>query len=231
MMRKLTLLVLLVVFSMASAGANAASYLRTDGVVVDPIQLRSSNGNHPYSGANLEPFAELENADLWNAVLHDADLAYANLRGANLNGAHLENSSLVGTILVGANFGASDLTDSNLMGARLNGAYLDGAGLSSASLREADLEGASLRYAYVNSADLTEARLLGTSLHGVEFLANTVGLPYYDALTDFTDTWFGASGSSSPFDPVAAGWTLIPEPSTALLLGLGLVGMAARRRV
>ncbi|HIM00327.1 MAG TPA: PEP-CTERM sorting domain-containing protein, partial [Myxococcales bacterium] len=33
-----------------------------------------------------------------------------------------------------------------------------------------------------------------------------------------------------PFDPVAAGWTLIPEPSTALLLGLGLVGLGVRRR-
>jgi hypothetical protein len=40
--------------------------------------------------------------------------------------------------------------------------------------------------------------------------------------TDFTGTGF---------DPVAAGWTLVPvpEPGTALLMGLVLAGLALRR--
>jgi len=32
------------------------------------------------------------------------------------------------------------------------------------------------------------------------------------------------------FDPEAAGWTLVPEPGTTLLMGLGLPGLASRRR-
>ena len=50
---------------------------------------------------------------------------------------------------------------------------------------------------------------------------STTGEPFYDLNTDFTGTGF---------DPVAAGWTFVPEPGTALLMGLGLAGLASRRR-
>ena len=43
----------------------------------------------------------------------------------------------------------------------------------------------------------------------------------YNANTDFTGTFF---------DPVAAGWNLIPEPSTAFLLSFGLAATAMSRR-
>ena len=61
---------------------------------------------------------------------------------ANLEGADLGCANLMGADLRGANLGCSDLEGADLSSADLEGANLEGADLSSANLRGANLIGA-----------------------------------------------------------------------------------------
>ena len=93
LMHKLAL-ILISAISLASSSAFAASYQQNDGTIVDRFRAldpATGNfaGNHPYSGNNLEPFADLFNANLTNADLSLASLSDAILTGANLSGANL----------------------------------------------------------------------------------------------------------------------------------------------
>jgi hypothetical protein len=135
---------------------------------------------------------------------------FAFLTSANLSYANLSDAALRDVILFGAN-----LSNANLSGANLSNANLGGADLSNANLF-----GAELRFASLFGADLSNAILVN-----VRHLHQTFGSgsTLYNANTDFTGTFF---------DPVAAGWTLvpIPEPNTALLLSLGLTGLSWKGR-
>ena len=204
-------------FSLVASGANAASYQSVHWTIVDPIQNRWNGtvpgGDHAYAGANLEPNADLSYADLTDAYLYEANLIAANLTGADLNNADLRYADLTN----------ADLYEANLIYADLTGVYLEGADLS-----YADLSGAHLHFTNWFAANLTGADLNNANLYDAYDLGYSTGSAYYNAETDFTNAW--ADSGSTLFDPVAAGWTFVPEPSTALLLGIGMMGLGMRRR-
>ena len=130
------------------------------------------------------------------------DLSGVDLRFADLDSANLVQSTLV----------SADLTSIDLDHADLSLADLTDATLTEATLRFSDWTGSTLDGADFSGAQLTNAVGLGQAL----------GQGLYSVQTDFSGTGF---------DPVVAGWTLIPEPTTAVLLGMGLVLISIRHPV
>ena len=217
---KVVLALLAMAILLLTTGAQAASYLRTDGLRVDPIQYVFGGDVLYYSGPNLEPgvdlpdYAYLYSASLIDASLSNANMVLALLADANLSGADLRDVALA----------SADLSDANLTGADLTGAFLHDALLQRANLTDANLSGADLYLAYMGGADLS-----GADLTGATYVGAIGGTPYYDAETDFTNAWEQWTNSSL-FDPVAAGWTFVPEPTFVLLQLTALLTLAGLRR-
>ena len=125
-------LVVIAVTLLSGSVARAASYLKTDGTIVDPI-LDTYGIPHSHSGNNLEPVAWLPLANLTNAYLDSANLFDADLTNADLFFADLGNADLAYANLTSASLSYADLFNANLSYANLTNAELDNANLSHAT--------------------------------------------------------------------------------------------------
>ena len=119
----------------------------------------------------------------------------------------------------------------DLVYAGLAYADLSSADLSNADLSHANLSNASLSYSNLSSTLLYSADLSGTASWlwatwtGAKYSLNAVD----NAGNPIPDTIFPAGMDQAWRD--AAGMIPVPEPGTALLVGLGLIGLGVRRRV
>ncbi len=159
--------------------------------------------------------------DFRGADLSHLDLSYENLDGADLRYANLRYTILVGASLLG----------SDLLGSSLKWAQLDYADLRESRMRKADLRSASLIGSDLRFADLRRANLMAADLRAVDFRSADLRRVFWDGQTRFEGALFDADTLfPDEFEPFDAGM-VAPEPSTALMLGLGLMGLALCGRV
>ena len=160
--------------------------------------------------------AESQALDFRGADLSYHDFSYAHLDGADFRDANLRYTIFAHASLLEADFFQSrlkwaDLDFGDLRASRLKHSDLRHASLVDADLRESDLRGANLGAADLRGADLRAADLRWILWNGQTRFEGAL----YDGATLFPDE----------FEPLDAGM-VAPEPSTALMLGLGLMGLA-----
>ena len=243
-----------------SSSLDAASYQKTDGTIVDPLQSRLPGvGDHPFDGNDLRPSADLRGADLSMAALEQADLAGADMSGAILSDSDLIDADLSGTVLLGAAMDTINMEgvvarDANFSGARFVGSYgargdFSGADFTGADMSTFDLTGADLLGAVLIHAIADVVEFHNTDLRNACFTCANITLSNFNGAnvggTDFVNAYYhndfapiglfnpegkGVLSLTWPDVPEACRSAAVPEPATILLAFFGLALLRRRRR-
>ena len=80
------LFTLLLFASLAATSLEAASYVQSDGTIVNPI-LDVTGVVHSYSGDNLKPLVDARGADLTDANLTRVNLVFSSITGGQFRSA------------------------------------------------------------------------------------------------------------------------------------------------
>jgi hypothetical protein len=209
------LVTLFLIAAFAASTVDAASYQKTGGTIVDPMLDRYGEP-HIYNGANLEPHANLRDADLSDANLYHANLWGADLWGANLWGANLW----------GANLSYADLSYADLSGADLTGVRRENTNLTDA-------------YYYTDNIPTWNSGMdqAWRDSEGILAIEPTSGDINSDGVFDAADYTVWQDNGGDPIDyrtwkdyfgqsiASGSGADHVPEPTTLLLALLALVAV------
>jgi hypothetical protein len=146
-----------------------------------------------------------QNAYLEGIILSSADLTSTIFKHADLTNAVLSSATLDGA---------------DLMGADLTGADLTNASMSNVDAQNADFTNAILDGVTFATGNVKNAAFVGASLFGADLSGLTDA-----SKADFTGALYDASTILAPGTDTS-GMTLMPEPSSAVLLLFGLIGLA-----
>jgi len=168
-----------------------------------PLAAFTSHVGEDHSSENHQ------NAYLEGIILSSADLTSTVFKHADLTNAMLDLANLDGADLMGADLTGADLTN----------ASMSNVDAQNANFTNAILDGVTFATGDVKNATFAGASLLGADLSGITDASKA----------DFTGALYDASTVLAP-GTNTSGMTLVPEPSSAVLMLLGLIGLEACSR-
>ena len=185
-----------------------------DGAAFGAVARTASPAMDPF--VRWASVAESQALDFRGADLSYHDFSYVHLDGADFRDANLRSAIFMHASLLEADFFRS----------RLKWAELDFGDLRASRLKHSDLRHASLVDADLRQSDLRGANLVAADLRGADLRAADLRWVLWNGQTRFEGALYdGDTLFPEAFEPINAGM-VAPEPSTALMLGLGLVGLA-----